>query len=321
MPGTPECDMTIETSVVFVHGIGPPRKVDEQRAEWTAALAEGARAAGHSAFAERLLDGAVPTVFAHYGDLFTVAQAQGGDAQLDDVEARLLVDLLTELIDDQLAVTMDQGDRDLLEDARFQLTPAGEEQGLLAPVRRAINAATTLLGFGPAGEWLGAKLLVRDFAQVARYLARREPDHAGRTLDVRIREQLHEALSAPRTVLIAHSLGSVVGWETLHEHAGEVPLLVTLGSPLGMRAVVWPRLVPRPPATPPTVRKWVNLWDRDDIIVARARLEDDMAANALGVTPETSRIDSDGLWVHTATKYLRKAELAGPVAEAVEEFR
>jgi hypothetical protein len=42
--------------------------------------------------------------------------------------------------------------------------------------------------------------------------------------------------------------------------------------------------------------------------------------NALGVTTESKRVDSDGLWVHTATKYLAKADVAGPVAEAINDL-
>jgi hypothetical protein len=122
------------------------------------------------------------------------------------------------------------------------------------------------------------------------------------------------------TIVVAHSLGTVVSYETLHDSTGDVPLLVTLGSPLAMRTVVWPRLRPTPPRTPGTVRKWLNFWDRDDIIVARPRLERDVLPNGLGVTPDSSRVDSDGLWVHTATKYLAKADVGGPVAEAVENL-
>jgi hypothetical protein len=94
-----------------------------------------------------------------------------------------------------------------------------------------------------------------------------------------------------------------------------VPLFVTLGSPLGMRTVVWPRLFPQPPSTPPGVRRWLNFWDRDDIIVARPQL--DVRANAHGVEPVSERIDSDGVWIHTATKYLAQPGVAGPIAEAL----
>jgi len=36
-----------------------------------------------------------------------------------------------------------------LEEARLQLIPQGQRQGLLNPVRRLINVATVLLGIGP----------------------------------------------------------------------------------------------------------------------------------------------------------------------------
>lgn len=102
-------------------------------------------------------------------------------------------------------------------------------------------------------------------------------------------------------IVISHSLGTVVSYEALHDWPGEVPLFVTVGSPLAMRTVVRPRLRPTPACTPPGVRRWLNFWDRDDIIVARPRLERDILPNALGVVPESDRVDSDGLWVHTAS--------------------
>lgn len=95
---------------------------------------------------------------------------------------------------------------------------------------------------------------------------------------------------------------------------------MTLGSPLAMRAVVWPKIRPRPPATPNTVLRWLNYWDRDDIIAVRPILESDVAANEAGVLPESKRVDSDGVWVHAATTYLAKADVAGPVMEAIESL-
>jgi pimeloyl-ACP methyl ester carboxylesterase len=87
------------------------------------------------------------------------------------------------------------------------------------------------------------------------------------------------------TLVVAHSLGSVVAFETLHEHVCSVPLWVTLGSPLAMRAVVWPKVRPRPPTTPDTVVRWLNFWNRDDVIAARPILESDVLASAVGVLP------------------------------------
>jgi pimeloyl-ACP methyl ester carboxylesterase len=209
-----------------------------------------------------------------------------------------------------------------LAQARAQLLPdrAGTAQGAGDLVRQSVNAATTLLGarpWGRAGQWAGGKLLVADLSQLARYLNRGEPDELGRTLDARIRSVVTEAIGRGPAVVVAHSLGTVVGFEALHAAGGRVPLFVTLGSPLAMRAVVWPRVLPRPPATADRVERWLNFWDRDDIIVPRPILESDVAANAAGVRPESARTDADGAWTHTATKYLAKPDVAGPVMEAL----
>lgn len=314
----------MKAKLLFVHGIGGPRRAGDECRQWTAALAEGMAHAGHSRLSERLgRDTGFDISFASYQDLFTSPHAQGDDndlESLDDVAAALLFELVEEMLAAQLAEGADGRTEAALRSASAELRSSAHEQGAGDVVRRVINAATTLLGIGPlsaAGQWLGARLLVRDLAQVARYLARREPDEQGRTLDQRIRERVVAAMGDGPAIVVAHSLGSVVAYEALHERPGEVPLLVTIGSPLGMRAVVWPRVRPAPPRTPGTVHRWLNFWDRDDIIVARPRLERDVLPNELGVTPSSKRVDSDGLWVHTATKYLAKADVAGPVAEAL----
>jgi hypothetical protein len=307
----------------LVHGIGGPRRPENERAEWIEALAEGARKAGHSAAADRLCDGTLAeVVFAYYGDLFLRPQAQGAaGAELDADEAGLLVEFLAEVIEQHRDDP--DVDPDALDRAMARLRPPGQAQGALDPVRQSINAATTLLDAGPwraVGQWAAGRLLVGDLAQVARYLARGEANPDGRTLDERIRAVVAEAFGPGPAVVLAHSLGTVVSFEALHHHRGDVTLWVTLGSPLAMRAVVLPKLRPAPPATPPTVRRWLNYWDRDDIITARPILESDLLPNASGVRPDSDRLDSDGLWVHSAVKYLAKADVAGPVIEALRSL-
>ena len=310
------------TRLVFVHGIGGVRDADHERATWLEALLVGARQAGHSRVAAAMERGIGPeVVFASYADLFTVLGAQtDGDVDLDEQETEILADLLREAISIQLTMPHDESAQRRLKHAAGELRTEGAGQGVGGLVRQTINAATTLLGLGPlrkAGQWVTGKMLVRDLAQVARYLARAERDESGSSLDERIRARVSDALGDSPTIVVAHSLGSIVCLEMLHQFAGTVPLLVTLGSPIAMRTVVLPRLRPAPPRTPESVCRWLNFWDRDDIIAARPRLEADVAANTSGVVPCSSRVDSDGLWVHTATKYLRHSSVAGPVAESV----
>ena len=312
--------------LVLVHGVGKPRRQAVDRDRWISALADGARRAGHSLAAERLIAGELAEiVFAYYGDLFAAGHRQGAEGSgLTQQEAELLHALLSEITEAQCDAHPDDGGQPgaALASARAQLRlgETGTAQGAGDLVRQSINAATTLLGarpWGRAGQWAGGKFLVADLAQAARYLSRGEPDPAGQTLDARIRAAVAASIGPDPAVVVAHSLGTVVGFEALHEPGARVPLFVTLGSPLAMRAVVWPRVRPRPPATPDRVQRWLNFWDRDDIIVPRPILESDVAANAAGVRPESARTDADGVWTHTATKYLAEPAVAGPVMEAL----
>jgi pimeloyl-ACP methyl ester carboxylesterase len=308
--------------LVFVHGIGGPRDSECEFSSWLGALLEGARRAGHSQWVSAVERGRGPEIrFANYSDLFSAPQSQGGGAEeLDEREAEILAGLLLEVIDVQAIGASEEPIRRRLAHARAELQLDGEAQGAGDLVRRAINAATTLMGIGPlrrGGQWIAGQFLVGELAQVARYLARSERDGSGQTLDARIRGRVGEAFEDGPLIIVAHSLGTVVCLEALHHYTGIVSLFVTLGSPMALRTVVLPRLVPSPPSTPESVRNWLNFWDRDDIIAARPYLEADIGSNSLQVAPRSARVDSDGLWVHTATKYLTQTSVAGPIAEAL----
>ncbi|MFI6481908.1 hypothetical protein ACIBH1_28535 [Nonomuraea sp. NPDC050663] len=105
-------------------------------------------------------------------------------------------------------------------------------------------------------------------------------------------------------VVIAHSLGSVVAYETLWANPDlEVDLLITLGSPLGMRNVVFERLLPAPVngrgSRPKGVKRWVNIADRHDI----AAIPPQLAGCFTGVDTE-QLVNLDWLDFHTVEKYL-----------------
>ncbi|MEV7560938.1 hypothetical protein [Streptomyces sp. NPDC089795] len=317
----------MQSRLVFVHGIGGPRDPVRELTAWTGALASGMRAAGHSGAARHLLsDSQGMNMFVHYADLFAHGQAQGGGAGsgppgiAGDAESEILSDLLVAWVDGLAAEHDGERDRKILDHARAEAGPRAQEQGGLAVVRRALNVATTLLAlkpWGAAARWITPKTMVSHLAQVARYLARAEPDANGAGLDRRIRARVAEAVGNGPCVVVAHSLGSIVALETLHELNTPVPLFVTLGSPIAMRTVVWPRLAPQPPSVPECVGAWLNFWDRDDIIAVRPRLERELRPSATEVAPVSRRVDSDGTWVHSAEKYLAQPAVAGPIAEAL----
>lgn len=313
--------------LVFVHGIGGPRDPVRELTGWTRALASGMHAAGHSQLATALAAGsAADCVFAYYGDLFQQAQAQGAaDSLPEEAEAEVFADFLVAWVDASLDMDdVDGQDRRMLEQARAEAVAHDQAQGSLDVVRRALNVVTTVLELKPwnaAAQWITPKVMVRHLAQVARYLARSEVDADGVALDRRIRARVAAAIGDEPAVLVAHSLGTIVALETLHEPKRlaqpVIPLFVTLGSPIGLRTVVWPRLLPQPPSAPEGTTGWLNFWDRDDIIAVRPHLERHVRANRAGVVPHSRRVDSDGIWVHSADKYLAQPAVAGPIAEAL----
>jgi hypothetical protein len=107
-------------------------------------------------------------------------------------------------------------------------------------------------------------------------------------------------------VVVAHSLGSVVAYETLWQYpALEVDLFLTIGSPLAMPGVVLDRVRPPQRKRPPGVRRWVNIADVGDLVaVPRGGLGN--AFEGVEDEPEISIGDWD---FHTAGAYLRAPEV------------
>ncbi|MEV0383913.1 hypothetical protein [Nonomuraea sp. NPDC050643] len=135
------------------------------------------------------------------------------------------------------------------------------------------------------------------------------PEVAAYLTDQARRERCRGAVAAvirrhrPK-VVIAHSLGSVVAYETLWANPDlEIDLLITLGSPLGMRNVVFERLLPAPingrGERPRGVGRWVNIADKDDI----AAIPPDLARSFTGIDVE-ELVNLDWIDFHTVEKYL-----------------
>ena len=120
-------------------------------------------------------------------------------------------------------------------------------------------------------RWLSARIFglaqraQTDLVQVARYLTE-DP------LREKIQARVEELLDRNSDLIIAHSLGSIVGWEAGHGHKSALPMLLTIGSPLGLDSIVYPRLRPFPPTFPRAVCRWVNIAHPDDIIAVEPRL-------------------------------------------------
>ncbi|MGW6024283.1 hypothetical protein [Streptomyces sp. NPDC055099] len=314
--------------LVFVHGIGGLRKSEQERRDWLKALADGARAAGHSDAVSGITQSwLMDAHFVNFSDLFTEEEAQGVAPAEPVSDVELAHGLVREITDELLLQAREQGDHAairVMEDAQSQFPEdARELQGTLEPVRILARILTTVLqmpGLRKAGQWVSGSPLLGDLSQVGAYLDRGGREDGREALDVKIRARV-ESVVDPRQplVVVAHSLGSVVAYEALHQLPGATRLFVTLGSPLATAGVVLHRVRPHPPRTPEGVEQWLNFWDRDDIVVCRPRIKAWMQASSAGVVPVSHRVDSDGVWVHTATKYLRQPAVAGKIVEALKQ--
>ncbi len=70
-------------------------------------------------------------------------------------------------------------------------------------------------------------------------------------------------------VVISHSLGTVIAFKLIREMEEknikvDIPLLITMGSPLGLDAIQKKLGLPR--EKPASVRRWVNFYDRSDFV-------------------------------------------------------
>jgi pimeloyl-ACP methyl ester carboxylesterase len=119
-------------------------------------------------------------------------------------------------------------------------------------------------------------------------------------------------------VVVAHSLGTLVAYEALHAHPElQVPLLLTLGSPLALPKAVFERLLPPPVSgrgsRPVGVHRWVNIADPGDPVAIPPRL----ARSFEGVDLDLTTTVHGGFGFHHAKNYLRCAPTAATLGPLV----
>lgn len=246
--------------IVCVHGIAQQYKGEETlHMQWSAALRDGLRLTGPAgqAAADRLPDHDIRYVF--YGNLFRPSGRLLGPGD-PIVTINDLTDFERELVMQWWIAAAETDPRVIPPGARtLARAPAGVQAAL-----RALSGSSFLVG-------LTERALLGNLVQVRRYFT--EPD-----LRVAIRQQVADAVAPETTVIIAHSLGSVVAYETLCGHPEwHVHSLITLGSPLGIRNLIFDRLEPSPvtpgggsggtvASWPGSAKAWTNIADQGNIV-------------------------------------------------------
>ena len=175
------------------------------------------------------------------------------------------------------------------------------EQGL--PHDRRLLAL--LRAFETISPWRGSVVL-RVLPQAFVYLKR--PDAADE-VDAVVRPELEREPA----IVVGHSLGTIVTFKLLRKNTGpEVPLYLTLGSPLAVRAVkdaIGPRF-----ARPPQVRRWVNALDKDDAVtIGRSLTQRTFGADIENIEKVENGQDDP----HSVSMYLRDPEVVRILAQAL----
>lgn len=157
---------------------------------------------------------------------------------------------------------------------------------------------------------LAERALIFDLKQVRRYLT----DAALREA---ARDRVRSLIGPDTAVVVAHSLGTVVAYEALCSMPGHsLRALITLGSPLGIRNLIFDGLLPAPtagvgvwPGTP--AMRWTNIADARDVVALvkdiRPRFGPDVACHLV----------PNGSHSHDATHYLTKAVTGTALAAAL----
>jgi hypothetical protein len=284
--------------VVAVHGIAQQFNGESVlHDEWCAPMRDGMRLAGGGDLAPDDLR------CVSYGQVFRPpGRPLSGD-----------VPLLT------AADVADGFDQELLalwwaEAARVDDQVIGPDARSLLRTTRSVQTALRALSGSRFFAGLALRAMVFDLQQVRRYLTESE-------LRAWIQGQVAQAIGSDTRVIVAHSLGSVVAYEALCANPRwPVRALVTLGSPLGIRNLVFDRLQPTPTsrdggrlrgAWPGAVRDWTNVADVGDIVALVKDLRPLFGERVRGF------LVHNGAKAHDVVPYLTAAETGAAICSGV----
>ena len=277
--------------IVGIHGIAQQvRGPEVLRTLWAPALRDGVK-----------LSGAPPPdtadiEIAFYGDLFRAEGGKAGGIPLyvaadveDGFEKELLEAWWAEAADVDNAVPGP--------DATTKLrTPR--------TVQRALNALSQSRFFAGLTE----RLIIGCVKQVHAYLTEE-------SVRAEIQERVGNVVGSSTAVLVGHSLGSVVAYEAACAHPGWDLALLTLGSPLGVRNLVFDRLRPAPEGGvglfPASAATWTNIADTGDAVALAKRL-----APLFGDRVRDLLVDN-GSKAHDVSPYLTAAQTGRAIAEGL----
>ncbi len=216
--------------------------------------------------------------------------------------------------------------------------PSTEELGELHALPRALKRWSFVLGdaWPMLGRWLAPPNTRRLMHEANRYLKNR--NSIGSSLRAMLRAELDSAWQAGAPILlIGHSLGSVIAYDTLWELSRErgsterIDLFVTMGSPLATHFIQRKVCGSREQGAaryPTNIRRWTNFAAHGDTTALRPRLQPTFAQMlTLGLIESIEDVvDFEnyfrgdlGLNEHDAYGYLSQSSVGAVVGDWVEK--
>jgi hypothetical protein len=170
--------------------------------------------------------------------------------------------------------------------------------------QRALNALSQSRFFAGITE----QLIIGFIKQVHAYL---EDDSIRRE----IQQRVDSVVGSSTAVLVGHSLGSVVAYEAACAHTDWNLALITLGSPLGIRNLVFDRLRPAPENShgrfPTGAATWTNITDAGDIVALVKQLAPLFGDHVNDISV------NNGSKAHDVSPYLTAVETGHAIAEGL----
>lgn len=282
--------------ILAVHGIGQQFNGEAIiQDKWWLALRSGLSLANHE-----LPDSPIELSCAFYGHLFrkrgTLAIAKDYRAEDVSTEEAALLHLLW-----QGAAEAESGS--------VPSPQEYEEARTLARTPQIIQRALSALSRSSFWGGLSQSALIGDLKQVVRYL--NDPSVHEDVLRIVV-----DKITPETKVVLGHSLGSVVAYEALCCKPESVVSFVTLGSPLGIRNLIFDKLTPHPDSMgigkwPDPVKFWTNIAEKGDVVALEKKLAQRFGSGVRDI------LVSNGSDAHSGERYLTTMEAGQAVAEGL----
>lgn len=303
-------------AIVLVHGIAQEfRSARSLEDEWLPRLARGVKAAGYPETADRLWKyrqtrRGIDARMAFYGDVMRRHPSQPDAADADGLRHAMADRIGREWLDRAAARSSAPPERQRAarEIARLE---GGPDQTGRTVVLSPTCGLSGLKWFAADGPGSAGGFVTKALGQLTRYLT----DDATRN---RVLDRVAADIGFDTRVVIGHSLGAVVAYEVAHRLRRPLPLLITLGSPLGPDTCIDDWVRPQPAQPPAYVERWINLADRDDLIAAEPRLAQLFAGHTPNSGPElrSGYTLEHGAAPHNPDFYLMRREIGKTIGEA-----